>query len=177
MINVIIGIGSIAFVLIASMAFAGDITIKVGGKDVVLKHTSINHEIKKSDIDKGGWDSAVECSFLFYSLLAKGDIQEASTLATDPTKTADIWTNYRERLGMDDFKKEMQGYFTSGNVILAELVLGEDTMLVIKTEDGTIGQLYQKKDAKYFMTGMPFSDAAKTLGKVLTMIQDGKIKL
>ena len=170
-------ISSIAFVLIASMAYASDLTVRVGDRDVVLKRTSINHEIRETDGDKGGRDSALECSFLFYGLLAKSDILGASNLAADPAKAADIWTRYSERLDKDDFKREMKKYFTSGNVILAELVLGDDTMLVIRTEDGIVGQLYLKKDGKYFINGMPFSDSAKTLGKVLTMIQEGKIKL
>ena len=48
---------------------------------------------------------------------------------------------------------------------------------MLKTEDGIAGQFYHKKDGKYFLTGMPFSYAADTLGKVLTMIQDGEVKL
>ncbi len=71
----------------------------------------------------------------------------------------------------------MGGYFTSKNILVAELALGNDVMLVVKTADGQIGQLCQKKNGKYFMTEMPFSDSAKTLGKVLAMIREGKIKL
>jgi hypothetical protein len=170
-------ISSIAFVLIASIVFAGDLKVKVDNKNVVLKKISINHEIKKTDRDKGGRNSALDCSLLYYSLLAKDDIQAASKLEADPVKAADKWSKYKERIGKDDFKKIMEDYFTSGNVILAELVLGEDSILVLKTEDGIAGQFYRKKDGKYFVIGMPFSDTADTLGKVLTMIQDGEVKL
>ena len=61
--------------------------------------------------------------------------------------------------------------------MLAELLLADETMLVVKTPDYTAGQLYQKKNGKYVVSGKPFSDAAKTLGKALTMINEGKVKL
>jgi hypothetical protein len=71
----------------------------------------------------------------------------------------------------------MGSYFTAKNIIVAELALADEVMLVIRTEDGQTGQLYQKKDGKYYMTEMPFSDSAKTLGKVLALIREGKVKL
>ena len=71
---------SIVFIMIASTAFAGDLKVKIGDRDITLKLTSIKHEIREADRHEGGRDSAVACSFLFYSLLAKGDIQEASKL-------------------------------------------------------------------------------------------------
>ena len=69
----------------------------------------------------------------------------------------------------------MREYFKTKNVVVGELVLAEDTMLVVKTEDGERAQFYQKKNGKYFMTDKP--TAGETLGKVLNMIQEGKIKL
>lgn len=56
--NVIIG--SIVIVLVASIAFAGDLKVKVGDKDVTLNLISINHELKEADKDNGGRDSALE---------------------------------------------------------------------------------------------------------------------
>jgi hypothetical protein len=167
----------VGFVLMASVVSAGDLKVRIGDKDITLKNTSINREITAKDKGKGGQNSAMECSFLFYSLIAKGDIQGASKLTTDPVKAEEKWTSYRQRVGEEDFNKEMGSYFTSKNILVAELAVGNDVMLVVKTADGQIGQLYQKKGEKYFLTEMPFSDSAKTLGKVLAMIREGKIKL
>ena len=170
-------ISSIAFILIASMAFADDLTVKVDDKDVVLKRTSINHEIMPVDKSRGSQNSPMECTFLFYSLLAKGDIQGASKLSLDPAKTLEKWTNYMERIGGNDFRKGIEDYYASNNIVLAELLLGDDTMLLIKSTDAITGQFYKKKDGKYFRSEMSSSDNLIILGKVLTMIQEGKVKL
>jgi|GEM_PF-4084817 len=168
---------SMAFFLMASVAMAADLKVNIGGKDVTIKSTPINHEITIKEKDKGSQNSALECSYLYYSILSKGDIKKASELSLDPSKTAAKMTQHSERIGKDEFKKTMSEYFTSGNIVLAELTLGEEIMLVVKTKEYTAGQTYRKKDGKYFVTEMPFSDSAKALGKALNMIQDGKIKL
>jgi hypothetical protein len=168
----------IGMLLMSSLAQAKDLVVNVGGKDVTVKYNLLSREISEKDQDKGSQNSAVECSFLYYSLLAKGDIAGASQLATDPAAVAQEWGTYQERLGgVVDFKKEMAAYFTSKNMIIAELLLAEESMLVVKTPDYTAGQLYQKKNGKYVVSGKPLSDAAKALGKVLNMINEGKVKL
>jgi hypothetical protein len=161
-------------VLVSAMVQAKELVVTVDGKEVKMDCTIMNHEIKVSDKDKASQTNAMACSFLFYTLLAKGDIQGAARLSTDPARTVSEWTKYQARVGIEVFKKNIQDYFTSKNVVLAELVLADDTMLVVKTEDFTVGQFYQKKAGKYLVTETPFSD---TLGKVLNMIQEGKIKL
>lgn len=168
----------IGMLLMSSLAQAKDLVISVGGKDVTVRYNLLNREITEKDRDKGSQNSSMECSFLYYSLLAKGDITGASQLAADPAAVAQEWGQYQERLGGSaDFKKEMAAYFTSKNTIVAELLLAEETMLVVKTPDYTAGQFYHKKNGKYVVSGKPFSDAVKTLGKVLTMINEGKVKL
>jgi hypothetical protein len=156
-------------------AYGKEIIVEVNGKPAKLQYLAINHEIKENDIDKGSQESAMACSLLFYSLLSKGDVQAAAKLSSDPKATAEEWMNYQQRVGADNFKKEMREYFKTKNVVVGELVLAEDTMLVVKTEDGERAQFYQKKNGKYFMTDKP--TAGETLGKVLNMIQEGKIKL
>jgi len=167
---------AVALIVIGTVtAQAAELVVTVGGKEVRMDRMTINHEITATDKSKGDQSSAMTCSFLVYGLLAKGDIQGAAKLSIDPTKAAENWTKYRTRVGEEFFNKMMSDYFTSKNVAMAELVLGEDTMLVVKTEDGPIAQFYQKKAGKYLMTNDPA--AGKTFGKVLSMIREGKIKL
>ena len=165
----------LAMLLLSSMVQAKDLVVIVDGKEIRTVCTTFNHEINDADKGKGSQASAMTSSFLYYGLLAKGDIEGAAMLSIDPPKAADKWIKYRERVGEEFFKKIMNDYFTAKNIILAEVVLAEDTMLVIKTEDGPIAQFYQKKEGKYLVTDKPAD--GKTLGKVLTMIQEGKIKL
>jgi hypothetical protein len=163
----------LALSLACATVQAKDLIVTVDGKDVTIDCTTIQQEIKTADKDKGSQVSATACSFLLYSLLSKNDIQGASKLYADPEKAVEKWTTYRDRVGVEDFKKDMDAYFKSKNVVLAELVLAEDTLLVIKTEHGPVGQFYQKKDKHYLAADKP----AKTLGEVLNQIREGKIKL
>jgi hypothetical protein len=164
-----------AMALACAVVQAKELVVTVDGKEVKIDCTTINREIKAADKDKGSQASATTCSFMIYSLLAKNDIKGAAKLSTASVKMAEKWTKYRDAVGVETFQKDMAAYFTSTNVVLAELVLAEDTMLVVKTENGPVGQFYQVKDKKYLMTDKPA--AGKTLGEVLNMIQEGKIKL
>ncbi len=159
----------------AAMAQAAEMVVTVDGKQVRMDRVTINHEITVTDRNKGNQSSAMACSFLIYDLLAKGDIQGAAAFSTDPAKAADKWARYRTRIGEEAFNSTMKEYFTSKNVAMAELFINEDIMLVVRTEHGALAQFYQKKDGKYLMTNDPA--AGKTLGAILSMIREGKIKL
>jgi hypothetical protein len=164
----------LSILLVSIMTPAKELKVSVDGKEVKLACTVLNHEITEADKGLGNQTAALNASFLFYGTLAKGDIPGAAKLSVDPVKTVAKWTKYKDRAGADIFKQDMLAYFTSKNMVLAELVLGEDIMLVVKTEDYTAGQFYQKKDGKYLMTDTP---ASAVLGKVLTMIQEGTLTL
>jgi hypothetical protein len=160
-------------VLASAVAQAKELIVTVDGKEVKIDCTTINREIKAADKDKGSQAGAMTCSFMIYSLLAKNDIPGAAKLSIDPVKMTEKWTKYRDAVGVETFQKDMAAYFTSKNVVLAELVLDEETLLVVKTEDGPVGQFYRIKDKKFLMADKP----PKTLGEVLNMIREGKIKL
>ena len=167
-----------ATLLTSSLAQATDMTINVGGKDNVVQYRVVEREISEKDRNTGSQSSTVECSLLYYSLLAKGDINAASQIATDPSAATEMWTQYQARLGAADFKKEMAAYFVSKNRVIAEFVFADETMLVVKTPDFTAGQIYRLKGGKYFVvTGRPLSEASRVLGKALNMINEGKLKL
>lgn len=167
----------IGILMISSLAQAADLTVTVDGKDIAVQHRRLEHEISERDRNTGSQNGSLECSLLYYSLLAKGDIQGASQLATDAAAAADMWRQYRGRLGAADFQKEMAAYFTSKNRIVAELAFADEVMLLVKTQDHTLGQIYRRKDGKYFVvTGRPLSEASRVLGKALNMVNEGKVK-
>ena len=156
-------------------AVARDIPVDVGTTTVTVKVTTTNREIVAKYLTSGDQKSPLACSLLFYALLAKGDIAEASTLSTDPEATAEKWETYRQRLGADGFKKEMAAYFTSQNVVLAELTGGESVMLVVKTPDYTAGQIYVRQEGKWLMAENLKTETGKAFGKILSQIQDGEL--
>jgi len=162
-------------ILAFSTAQAKELVVTLNGNEVKINYSMINHEIKEADKGKGDQASAMTCSFLVYKHLANGDIQGMAKLSAEPAKSLDKWTKYRERVGVEYFNKIMSDYFTSRNIVLAELVLAEETMLIIKTDDGLAGQFYQKRDGKYLMIDMP--KAGKTFGRILGMIKEDKLTL
>ncbi len=161
----------------AQPAQSADLTVNVGGKDLVVRVRPLDREIVAADRDGGGQQGPVECSLLYYGLLAKGDIAAAARLTTDPAAAAETWQQYRERLGTAAFQKEMAAYFTSRNRIVAEAAYGDETMLLVKTPDYTAGQVYRRRDGKVFVVaGRPLSDASRVLGRVLNLANEGKLK-
>lgn len=167
----------LASLLMILPARAADLTMNVGGRDVVVQVRAVGRDIVPADRDTGGQQGPVECSLLYYSLLAKGDIPAASRLATDPVAASESWQQYRERLGVAAFQKEMAAYFTSRNRILGEAAYGDEVMLLVKTSEYMAGQIYRRRAGKaYVVTGRPLSDASRILGKVLGLANEGKLK-
>lgn len=162
--------------LVASMAAAKDITVEVEGKTVTVQATTTNREIVEKDIVAGDQKTPLGCSLLYYALLAKGEIAEASTLSTDPKATVEKWEQYKQRLGGEEFKKEMAAYFTSKNTVLAELTVGESVMLVVKTPDYTGGQIFVRQDGKWLMAERLKTEAGQAFAKILSKIQDGEME-
>jgi len=172
------GLLLMATLLVSSLAQAADLTVNVGGKDSTVQYRVLDREISDKDRNTGSQSASVDCSLLYYSLLAKGDIAAAAKLATDSAATAEQWKQYRERLGAADFQKEMAAYFTAKNRVIAEVAFADEVMLLVKTPDYTAGQLYRQKDGKFFVvSGRPMSEASRVLGKVLNLYNEGKIKL
>ena len=166
---------ALSLVLFASLALAKDITVEVEGKTVTVEAMATNRVIVAKDIGTGDQKSPLGCSLLYYALLAKGEIAKASTLSTDPKATAEKWEKYKQRLGADEFKKEMASYFTSKNTVLAELTLGEAVMLAVKTPDYTVGQIYVRQGEKWLMAESLKTEAGQAFGKILSKIQDGEM--
>jgi len=161
----------------ATIASAADVQVEVDGRTEIVKATSLERPIVAEDRDAGSQQSPLNCSFLYFGHLARGDIEAASALSTDPKASAEKLTQYRDRVGAEEFRKTMAAYFTSGNVALAELSLGEIVMLAVKSRDYTAGQFYVRQGGEWRWMERPPLDAAKALGRVLNMIQSGQLKL
>ncbi len=74
----------------------------------------------------------------------------------------------------------MQQYFTTRCVIVAEIVRGESHMLVVQPPTGreeAAGQIFVKTNAGFLLDENWSSEDAILLGRVLSMIQDGTLKL
>lgn len=168
----------ICTLLTSTLAQATDLIVNMGGKDTTVQYRVLEREITEKDRNTGSQNGSIDCSLLYYSLLAKGDIRAASQLATDSAAATETWGQYRDRLGASDFQKEMAAYFTSKNRVVAEIAYADEVMLLVKTPDYMAGQIYRQKNGTYFVVnGRPLSEASRVLGKVLNLVKEGKIKL
>jgi len=168
----------LGMLLATSLAQARELVVTVNGTQVRLQATVLNREITTKDRQAKDRQSAVGCSLHFHGLLAAGDIDQASRLTSDPAKSREMWTSYRERLGKADFKKTMEEYFTSKTIIQTELVHGNTHMLVVQPPDEPAGaQMYRKEKEGFVRVEGMASDEAKALGKVFGMIRNGAVKL
>ena len=66
---------TIGVLVMSSLAQAKDLVVDMGGKDVPVQYRALDREITGKDRNAGNQGSAVECSFLYFSLLAKDDIR------------------------------------------------------------------------------------------------------
>ncbi len=170
-------VAAIVTTMNASTGIAADVPVEFDGRSFVVKAVSLQRLIEAKDREAGNQASPLGCSLLYYANLAKGDIAGAAAISADPQATAAKLTQYRERLGAEEFQKTMAAYFTSGNVVLAELTLRDTAMLVVKTKEYTAGQICVKNAGVWRWADRPPAEEGRALGRVLNMIQTGKLKL
>jgi len=168
----------LGMMLATTLAHAGEMVVTINGKEIRLYATVLNREITAKDLREGDRLSAIGCSLLYHGLLAANEIDKASQLTTDPSKTREMLTQYRERLGDADFRKTMEEYFTGKTVIQSEIVYGSMHMIIVQPPGEPAGaQMYRKEKESFVRVEGMASDEAKTLGKVFGMIRSGALKL
>jgi hypothetical protein len=121
--------------------------------------------------------SPLNCSYLLYSLLSKGEIDAASKLSNDPEKTKMKYVRYKERIGEQEFKKTMSDYFSGKAKLLHELTIGAASMLLLHdADDELLAQMYVKVGDKYFVAEKETREVDQ-LGKLFNAVQEGTLKL
>lgn len=121
--------------------------VLIAGKDKInYSVENMNNIVITKDSAKQDQTTPVNCSQLFFSLLARGDIEGASKLSNDPEKIKSKYTKYRERLGEKDFLELMSGYFSASNKIKYLFSIGKNYILVVHDSslDADIAQTYVK---------------------------------
>ena len=99
--------------LLSHLAFAGELKVQIGDAVVVFAGEKLNHEVVPTDRGKGDQSSALQCSLLYYGLLADGAFDKAAALTTDPAGTAQKWEQIKQRMGEEALNKQAAAYFTS----------------------------------------------------------------
>ena len=127
----------------------------------------------KNDSSKMNQSNAVNCSYLFYSFLAKGYIDGAAMLSNDSARVKEKYLRQKERAGDEEFKKMYTDYFT-GKVKLKYLFsLGKSHMLIVHSEDMgmDMAQFYIEAVEKVVMDERGSAEK-DLLGKVFQQLKD-----
>lgn len=137
--------------------------------------------IIRADEARMNQESAINCSLLFHSRLAKGDIAGAAGLGSDPDETKLLLTGLKEREGEDGLKKVASAYFNDTSTFKYEFVIGDHHLLVFdEMGKGLAAQPYVRVGDKFFQDWLRSdspSAEVKDLYVLFNALRDGKLKL
>jgi hypothetical protein len=127
----------------------------------------------KNDSSKMNQSTAVNCSHLFYSFLAKGDLDGAAMLSNDSAKVKEKHLRQKERVGDEEFKKMYADYFTEKAKLKYHFSLGKSHMLIVHSEDMGIdmAQFYIEVGKKVVMDERGSAEKDR-LGKIFQQLKD-----
>jgi hypothetical protein len=127
----------------------------------------------KNDSSKMNQSNAVNCSHLFYSFLAKGDIDGAAILSNDSIKVKEKHLRQKERAGDEEFKKMYADCFTGKAKLKYHFSLGKNHMLIVHSEEMGIDMVqFYIEDGEKVVMDERSSTEKDLLGKVFQQLKD-----
>ena len=121
--------------------------------------------------------SALDAAMLLNLHLSAGDIEEAALLSNAPRRRFEVLRDYRESVGVEEFKRVFTQYFYPENRLLAEIAIGKHRLLIWDLKEGayrTAGQYFVEVEGRYLVDDVP-NDARTSLRWVLEAYRAGKI--
>jgi hypothetical protein len=116
--------------------------------------------VMAADPKQSDQKSAVNCSRLFYSLLANGDIEGAANLSNDPEKVRKRFAASRDRVGEAEFKTMIASYFAGGVTLKYVFAFGERQMLIVHDKEvgADMAQFYVSKNGVWMSDDRQVAD-------------------
>lgn len=109
--------------------------------------------------------------------LSTGDIEEAALLSNAPRRRFEVLRDYQQSVGAEEFKRVFAQYFQPQNRLLAEIAIGNHSLLVWDLREGVnriAGQYFVEVEGKYLVDDVP-SDNRTRLRWVLEAYRSGRI--
>jgi hypothetical protein len=103
-------------------------------------------------------ESAKDTAFLVLRHLSEGNIAEAAALSNSPRRRFEVLSDYRDRVGEEEFKRVFTSYLSPENRLIAEVVRGKHTLLVWKlaeADDHIAAQYYVEIEGKFLLDDVP----------------------
>jgi len=125
-------------------------------------------------------DTALNAAKLLNLHLSTGDIEEAAVLSTSPRRRFEVLKDYRESVGVEEFKRVFAQYFDPANRLLAEVAIDRHRLLIweLRGPPGSpshlAGQYFIEVDGKFLLNDVP-SPTRVQLRHVLEAYRSGKL--
>jgi hypothetical protein len=119
--------------------------------------------------------SALNAAKLLNRYLSAGEIEEAAMLSNAPRRRFEVFRDYRNAIGEDEFKRVFAQYFYPETRLLAEIAIGLRRLLIWELKAGGVlaGQYFIEIEGRYLMDDVP-SDERSRLRRVLEAYRAGK---
>jgi len=114
--------------------------------------------------------------------LVSGDLVEAAALSNAPKRRFEVFREYRDAVGADEFKRIFAQYFDPANRLLAEIAIGAHALLIWQMSEATerpgrlAGQYFKEIEGRWLMDDVS-SEQRSTLRRVLEAYRSGKLSL
>jgi len=122
--------------------------------------------------------SALNTARLLGRFLAAGASEDAAMLSNAPRRRFEVLREYHASVGDEGFRKVFAEYFEPGNRIVAELAMGEHSLLVwhLRGADRYAGQYYVRVEGKVLMDDVPSQERVR-LRRLLEAVRSGRLLL
>ena len=122
--------------------------------------------------------SALDTAKLLNRSLTAGNIEEAALLSNAPKRRFEVLRDYRDSVSEDGFKQVYAEYFQPGNRVVAELSMGNHSLLVwhLRASNRYAGQFYVQIDGKFYVDDRP-GPSRTALRRLLDAIRAGRLSL
>ena len=122
--------------------------------------------------------SALNTAKLLELHLSTGAAEEAALLSNAPRRRFEVLREYQASVGDDSFRQVYTEYFEPRNRVVAEVTIGEHSLLVWHLRDPNryAGQYYVRVEGKTLMDDIPSPERAR-LRRILEAVRAGKLQL
>lgn len=145
----------------------------------------LNYMLRKHPVDAHLLDSAAELvptsalntAKLLNRHLSAGEIEEAALLSNTPRRRYEVFRDYRNTIGEDEFKRVFARYFYPENRLLAEIVIGRHHLLIwdLKESGRLAGQYFVEVEGRFLLDDVP-SETRSGLRRVLEAWRNGTVR-
>jgi hypothetical protein len=122
-------------------------------------------------------ESPLATAKLLNRYLVAGELVEAAALSNAPKRRFEVFRDYRDSVGPDEFKRIFAQYFDPANRLLAEVAIGAHALLIWQVGGATgrlAGQYFRQIEGRWLLDDVS-SPERSNLRRVLEAYRAGRL--